>query len=32
MRPQTAKYNSKYDSAVTLTNSESGASNAVDKN
>jgi hypothetical protein len=32
MRPQAAKYDSKNDSAIKKTNSESGASNAVDKN
>jgi hypothetical protein len=32
MRPQAAKYNSKNDSAIKLTNSESGTWNAVDKN
>jgi len=31
VRPQEAKYNSNNDSAIKKTNSESGASNAVDK-
>jgi hypothetical protein len=32
MRPQAAKYDSKNDSEIKNTNSESGASNRVDKN